>query len=171
MKKTLRMIAICMVLFVGGAFVLPVQMDTLDAHAAVKMKISKTRATIKKGKTIQLKIKNRKGKKVTWKSSNRKVATVKNGKVRAKKKGKAVITAKVGKKKFKCSVTVKNPTRSSRNDNSGNSGKKISNYVYISATGEKYHRSANCSNMKNPRKISLKDAKNRGYEPCKKCYK
>lgn len=41
--------------------------------------------------------------------------------------------------------------------------------VYITKTGEKYHRE-DCSYLKNGvEKISLSEAKERGYEPCKKC--
>lgn len=156
MKKVLKMIALSMVLFVGGAFVLPTQMGTIESHAAAKMQISKKTATITKGKTLKLRIKNAKGKKIRWFSSKKKIATVKKGKVTAKKAGKTTITAKVGKKKFRCKVTVK---------------KRNVNYVYISRTGEKYHLSAKCSNMRSPKKVSLKNAKKRGYTRCKKCYK
>ena len=99
-----------MVLCVGCTFVLPAQMGSLDSYAASKPKISKKKATLIKGKSIRLKVKNRNGKKVRWSSTKRKVATVKKGKVVAKKKGKATIVAKVGKKKLRCRVTVKNPT-------------------------------------------------------------
>ncbi len=156
MKKALKMIALSMVLFVGGAFVLPTQMGTIESHAAAKMQISKKTATITKGKTLKLRIKNAKGKKIRWFSSKKKIATVKKGKVTAKKAGKTTITAKVGKKKFRCKVTVK---------------KRNVNYVYISRTGEKYHLSAKCSNMQSPKRISLRNAKKRGYTRCKKCYK
>lgn len=156
MKKVLKMIALSMVLFVGGAFVIPTQMGTIDSHAASKMQISKKTAIITKGKTLKLRIENAKGKKIRWFSSKKKVATVKKGKVTAKNSGKTTITAKVGKKKFRCKVTVK---------------KRNVNYVYISRTGEKYHLSAKCSNMRSPKKVSLKNAKKRGYTRCKKCYK
>jgi len=42
--------------------------------------------------------------------------------------------------------------------------------VWISYSGEKYHSNPNCSNMKNPNKISKADAVNRGRTPCSKCY-
>ncbi len=107
MKHISKIIALCMVLFVAGAFTLPTQFAPAEIHAASKVKISKTKATMTVGKTMQLKIKGTK-KKVTWSSNKKSVATVsKKGKVTAKKAGKATITAKVGKKKFKCSVTVK----------------------------------------------------------------
>ena len=69
--------------------------------------LRKNKVTLKKGKTLKLKVKTNK-KKVTFKSSNKKVATVsKAGKIKAKKKGKATITVKAGKKKVKIKVTVK----------------------------------------------------------------
>lgn len=45
-----------------------------------------------------------------------------------------------------------------------------STIVYIPQTGSKYHSNPYCSNMKNSSAVSLTEAQNRGYEPCKKCY-
>lgn len=42
--------------------------------------------------------------------------------------------------------------------------------VWIPKSGSKYHSHSGCGNMKNPRQVSLEEAKNRGYEPCSKCY-
>ena len=70
-------------------------------------KISNTSATITKGFTKKLSVKDAGGK-VTWSSSNKSVATVdKNGKVTAKKKGTATISAKTTDTTLKCKVTVK----------------------------------------------------------------
>ena len=83
----------------------------LHTNAAVKKtKLNKTKVTIYVGKTVKLKVKNNKPKKIVkWSSKNKKVATVnKKGKVKGKKPGKTTIIAKVGKKKYKCKVTVKN---------------------------------------------------------------
>lgn len=53
--------------------------------------------------------------------------------------------------------------------NSPDDGQKKEEVVYITKTGEKYHR-ADCIYLKNDvEKISLSEAKERGYEPCKKC--
>lgn len=69
--------------------------------------ISRKSASLKKGQSVQLKIKGTK-KKITWKSSKKKVATVsKKGVVKAVASGKATITAKVGGKKYTCKITVK----------------------------------------------------------------
>jgi len=42
--------------------------------------------------------------------------------------------------------------------------------VWIPKTGSKYHSKPNCSNMKNPKQVSLSYAVSAGYEACKKCY-
>lgn len=80
---------------------------TAGARAAGKVKLSKTKATLYVGQTLQLKLNNAKGK-VAWKSGKKSVAAVTSkGKVTAKKKGKATITATNGNKKYTCKVTVK----------------------------------------------------------------
>ncbi len=43
-------------------------------------------------------------------------------------------------------------------------------WVWIPQSGSKYHSNKNCSNMKNPNKVTKEYAKEHGYEPCKKCY-
>ena len=82
-----------------------------------KVTLSKTKATVVKGKTLQLKATvtpaNATNKNVTWKSSKTSVATVTAaGKVTAKSAGTATITATAkdgSKKSASCSITVKNP--------------------------------------------------------------
>lgn len=41
--------------------------------------------------------------------------------------------------------------------------------VWIPKTGKKYHSSSTCSNMKQPKQVSLDVAKELGFTPCKKC--
>lgn len=36
--------------------------------------------------------------------------------------------------------------------------------------GKKYHRTSDCSDMINPSKTTIENAKAQGFEPCKKCY-
>ena len=43
-------------------------------------------------------------------------------------------------------------------------------YVYIPQTGSKYHNTPNCSNMNNPSQVTLEEALNMGFQPCKRCY-
>ena len=76
-----------------------------------KVKLRKTSATLKKGKTLTLKAVVTPSKNVistvTWATSNSKVAVVKNGKVTAKAKGTAYITVKTSNgKTAKCKITV-----------------------------------------------------------------
>ena len=42
--------------------------------------------------------------------------------------------------------------------------------VWVTKNGTKYHSNSSCSDMKNPIEISQKDAVEKGYTPCKKCY-
>lgn len=44
------------------------------------------------------------------------------------------------------------------------------NMVWISRTGKKYHSNPNCSNMKNPRKVTKAEAEAQHRTPCQKCY-
>ena len=88
--------------------------------AKVTLKLNKTKAVIKAGKSTTLKITKKNVKKIksqTWSTNKKSVATVsKKGKVTAKKAGKATISVKIkyiakGKKKvqsktLKCKVTV-----------------------------------------------------------------
>lgn len=101
MKKIigLAMLALLSAVMVSGLG------TSVQAEAAAKKTLNKTKATMYTGNTITLKVK--KAKSVKWKSSNKKVAEVKKGKVTALAKGKATITAKVGKTKLKCRITVK----------------------------------------------------------------
>ena len=47
---------------------------------------------------------------------------------------------------------------------------KESGDVWIPRTGKKYHSNPKCSNMQDPRKVSLSEARSMGYTACKKCY-
>lgn len=69
--------------------------------------LNKTKLSLNKGKTYQLKITGTKAN--SWKSSDTKVASVSgSGKIKAKKAGTATITCKgKDKKTYKCKVTVK----------------------------------------------------------------
>ena len=71
-----------------------------------KIELNKTKLTLNKGKSFELKLKNAKASKIKWTSANKKIASVKKGKVTALKKGKTTITAKYKGKSYKCKVTV-----------------------------------------------------------------
>ena len=89
---------------------------TVKDAKVTKITLNKTKATLKVGKTLQLKVKkftpaSPLNTRVKWSSNKPKIAKVdKNGKVTALKKGKAVITCAAqdgSNKKAKCTVTVK----------------------------------------------------------------
>lgn len=72
-------------------------------------KLNKSKLTLKKKQTSQLKLSGT-SRKVVWKSSKKNVVSVNSrGLAKAKAKGTAVITAAVGGKKYSCKVTVKKP--------------------------------------------------------------
>ena len=104
------LVALCLALAVclSVPAMMPVGVNNpFTAQAAAA--ISKTKATVYNGKTLQLKVTGT-TKTVRWSSSDDKVAKVsQKGLVTALKVGSATITAKVGGKKLTCRVTVKSP--------------------------------------------------------------
>ncbi len=44
-------------------------------------------------------------------------------------------------------------------------------WVWIPQTGSKYHYKSSCSGMKDPKQVTLEEAIQQNYEPCKKCCK
>lgn len=87
-------------------FVLSIAMSGVQSsYADQKVKLSRTKLTLKVGEKKTLKLYYAKN--VTWKSKDSKIATVsKKGVVTAKKKGTTKITATVKKKKYSCKVIV-----------------------------------------------------------------
>lgn len=140
-----------------------------------KPKLSNTRLSVYTKTSKQLKLKGT-SRKVTWSSSAPSVVCVnKKGKITARRTGKATITAKVNGVKYKCKVTVKARSKKSSGQSSGKSSGQASSsgvngYVWIPATGSKYHSSASCSGMHSPRQVSISQAISMGYSACKKCY-
>ncbi len=102
LSKRITSLFVAFVMIIGIAVFAPV-----SAGAKAKPKLNKTKATVKIGKTIKLKLKNAPSYKVTWTTSKKSVATVLSGAVTGVAKGKATITAKYKGKKYKCKVTVK----------------------------------------------------------------
>lgn len=76
---------------------------------AASPKLNKTKLTLNVGDSYTLVLKNYKGTaSIQWKSSNSVKATVsQTGRVVARKAGKVKITAVVGKKKYNCTLTIK----------------------------------------------------------------
>ena len=49
--------------------------------------------------------------------------------------------------------------------------KKTEEMVWVPTHGgKKYHSKSSCSNMKDPEKVTLSEAKAEGFTACKKCY-
>lgn len=91
----------CMVLMCG----------VTSEAAGTKIKLNKSRISMVKGNTVQLKLNGVKGK-VKWKSSKRAVAQVTDGGlVQGKTAGKCVISAVYKKKTYTCSVQVYKNTK------------------------------------------------------------
>ena len=116
--KSVKKFAACILLVFCLAATVSVNVPSLNlvstVQAASKVKISKTKASLEKGTTLQLKVSGTK-KKVQWSTSSSKIATVNSkGKVTAKKAGTATITAKVAGKKYKCKITVTTPAISKK---------------------------------------------------------
>lgn len=44
------------------------------------------------------------------------------------------------------------------------------NMVWIPQSGSKYHKTSDCSGMKNPSQVTKAEAEKQGYTPCKRCY-
>jgi len=43
-------------------------------------------------------------------------------------------------------------------------------FVWIPRSGKRYHRWSTCSNMKNPRQVTVAEAEKKGFTPCLRCY-
>ncbi len=102
-------IIITVLMIISSANIAPV---SVSAASKKSLKMNYAVYTLKKGKTLKLKVTGTSsGDKVTWKSSKKSVVTVSNkGVVKAVKKGKATVTATVkGKKKAKCVIYVGTP--------------------------------------------------------------
>ena len=96
-----------------------------SAIAASKIKLNKSKITIKVGQSKKIKIvgANKTHKKTRWKTSNKKIAkmsAVKNDsvKITAVREGKAQITAQIGNKKYSCKITVKKAEEAKQQDGS-----------------------------------------------------
>ena len=112
MKKFLTCLCLmCCLLMISTTTVLPsFGIGLTEVKAAAKPVLSRNNATMIKGNSLTLKVKNNK-KKVSWSSSNKKVVTVSSkGVVKAIGKGNANVTAKISGKKYVCKIKVETPS-------------------------------------------------------------
>ncbi|MBQ9984157.1 MAG: C40 family peptidase [Lachnospiraceae bacterium] len=77
----------------------------LQAQAAGKVKLNKSKLVLEMGTTYELKVKNT-DENVKWSTSNKKIVKVKKGVLTPVSVGTATVTAKVFGKKYTCKVTV-----------------------------------------------------------------
>ncbi len=154
-KRKLRLVCL-------GILVLCMAISVCSTEAAAKqkkdtIKINKTVYTMKKGKSVKLKVtksKSAKKKAVVWTSSNQKVATVSSsGKVKAKKNGKTTITAMLRgtKTKAACKIVVGTPVKSVR----------LNKKSVTIKTGDKFQLKASVS----PKKASNKKVTYKSSNP------
>lgn len=90
---------------------------TITAEAAGKIEMSHKTASVHKGESLTLQLKNVPAKgKVTWSTSNSKIVSItkKSGSkatIKGIKKGTAIISATYNKKKYVCKITVNDPAK------------------------------------------------------------
>ena len=161
MKKFRLLLAVLVVLLAGLA--LSANSYAATAKKTQKITVTAKRRKLKVGSTTTLSVKGAKGK-ITFRSSNTKVATVNSkGRITAKKAGTATSTVRAAATKYYKATSVKIRITVTKGASTSSS---IT--VYITRTGEKYHRDGCRYLSRSKIKISLSNAK-RYYDPCKVC--
>lgn len=116
-KKIIFPLFLALLLTFSACDILPAIENTVTVEAATKVRLNKTKATLIKGQTLNLKVSGTNAR-AKWSSSKPNIASVNSkGKVTAKKKGNTTITAKIGKKKYTCKITVETPSISKKSIN------------------------------------------------------
>lgn len=187
MKKVKKLSMLLIMLFMFLSLTAPASVPVLGTleTASAAVRLNHSRITLVKGQTKRLRLTGT-AKTVKWTSSKPSVVTVNaKGTITGRKKGAAVVTAKIAKKKYTCKVKVvtnapaptsvpivtSTPTPTPIVTNTP-TPIQPQNYVWLSATGEKYHKIPNCGRM-NPntaKQITLEEAIQLGYSPCSKCF-
>jgi hypothetical protein len=109
-KVVKRFLSTIILVFCITVTSIPLPMIATSHVEAATIKLNKSKISLYTGNTYTLKISGTTGK-ITWASNDKSIATVSTkGKVTGIKKGSTTVTATVGSKKYKCSVTVKNPS-------------------------------------------------------------
>ena len=169
--KQLLLILVLSLSLTSPAVIPAMGTTTVSAATVRKPSLSNSKLTIYTGKSVLLKVNGTSGK-VKWISQNKRIVTVDSkGKVTARGVGKTIISIKnlvkvneSGNYTLRCQITVKKKVASRP---------QVQSSVWIPATGKKYHRIPNCGNMNPNRahKVTLSQAKQRGYTACKNCYR
>ena len=105
--KNVRVLAIAVAVLCAIAF-MPLLSDSMQSHAAAKLKVNKTKVTVTVGQSVKVTA----NKKATWKSSKTTIANITAAKgksisIQGIKAGSTTVKAKYGKKTVKIKVTVK----------------------------------------------------------------
>ena len=160
--------------------------STIDIPVTIEevtLKASKTSMTLKPNETQTLKVTTNSHHAITYSSSNPDVVTVDEaGHISALKAGTATISASVDGHTQTCYITVPSTQKksttsshhtthhSSTNGTTQSSNNYVGETVYITRTGEKYHRDG-CRYLRRSQiAISLSEAKNEGYTACSVCF-
>ncbi len=136
---------------------------------AISLSLSKSSLSLTVGDTSTLKATTNSSQTVSFESNDTSIASVDNdGKITGKSAGTATITVTVGDQSQTCKVTVKAKATSSSSTKSTQSSSS-SYTVYITKTGECYHRGTCSSLRKSKIAISKSNAIASGYRACKNC--
>ena len=143
----------------------------------VKLELSRSSATLEEKGNFQLTANTNLEKEVEFSSSNPSVATVdQKGNITAVSPGRASVTAKINGKTSSCDITVESkpvladtpPAQQIAPETTPSDD--IAYTVYITKTGEKYHRDG-CRYLKKSKiAIDKSSAINQGYTPCSVCH-
>lgn len=121
MKKKLKLIACIIILALIASAGIVIKVNSMGKIDGVKL--SKTHATIKVGKTVKIRVTGENAdsvQNVKWSSGDKKIAKVNhNGKVTGIAEGKVTIKAKIDGKVYKCKITVKPANNSEKDDSEG----------------------------------------------------
>ena len=151
--KQLLLILVLSLSLTSPAVIPAMGTTTVSAATVRKPSLSNSKLTIYTGKSVLLKVNGTSGK-VKWISQNKRIVTVDSkGKVTARGVGKTIIFAKTGNYTLRCQITVKKKVASRP---------QVQSSVWIPATGMNPNRA---------HKVTLSQAKQRGYTACKNCYR
>lgn len=67
-------------------------------------------------------------------------------------------------------TTTQKPTTTTTQITTTTTVEEESTMVWIPKSGKKYHSYAGCSGMKDPSEVTLEEAEEMGYTPCKRCH-
>lgn len=134
----------------------------------LQLQISSDSLNLETNQSNKIDIKTNSNEPIKYSSSDNSIVSVDySGNIKALKAGNAIVTASVGEKSVTCNITVKDKPelKSPAINNSDN----ISYTVYITKTGDCYHRGS-CGYLSRSKiAISKSSALSQGYRACSRC--